>query len=163
VAVKIRSKIASVAVVVIASVGLWPAAAQAERSRRVDVPVVHTGLQAVSNLSLTFHAGSCTEYSRDPVYGGVSSVTLTLRNPFGDVTVDWHGYVSTSITATADVWHAWFEFKNSDGVLVATVNGFDGPNMEPSGLTYDFHRIKSIHMNEITFSQITKVDWWGDC
>ena len=160
---KLRRKIAGVAALVVACVGLWPAAAHAERSRRVDVAVVHSGLQAVSNLSATFHAGSCTEYAVDPISGGRSSVTLTLLNPYGDVTVDWHGYVSTSITATADVWHAWFLFKNSDGVVVATVSGFDGPNMIPSGLTYSFHRIKSIHLNEFTFFDIKKVDWWGDC
>jgi hypothetical protein len=160
---KISTKIASFVAVIIAGVGLSPAAAHAAVGKRLDVPVVRTGLKAVSTLDVVLDAGSCTEWNFAPVSRGRSTVTLTLLNPFGNATVDWHGFVQTSTTFTNDVWHARFDFKTSDGAVVATATGLDGPGMVPEGLTYDFHRFKSIFVNEISFFQITKVDWSGDC
>jgi hypothetical protein len=152
-----------VAVSVVAGVGLLPSAAHAERSRRVDVPVTLTGNQLTSTLNDSFKAGDCIEWGKDIVPSTPSSVTLTLLDTNGDVSVDWHGHMWTDASFSGDVWHQWFYFKNSAGTVLATVSGLDGPVMFTTNPPYDFHRFENVFINPFDFAQITKVDWWGDC
>jgi hypothetical protein len=167
VVVKFRSKIASVAVATITSVGLFPAAAHAEVSRRQNVPMTLNGSTLSSQLNLTFHAGDCTEWGlNDQLSHHVAGVDLTLLDGSGDVEVHWHGVTRTQASFSADVWHAWFIFKSSAGVtLLSTQNNrLDSPGLDPTNAAdTEFDRSQVLRMNPGNFGAISLVDYYGDC
>jgi hypothetical protein len=167
VAVKIRNKIAGVAVAVIAGVGLFPVAAQAATGRRLYVPLTLNGSTKFAWNNSTFTAGDCTQWGRDyPNFHNPSYYELTLLDAAGDVQVHWHGVTRTDASWTADVWHQWFIFHDAaNNVYLSTESRkLDSPPMDPTyaGDT-EFDRYQTFTINPNVFSSITYVDVWGDC
>jgi hypothetical protein len=167
VAVKIRNKIASVAVAVVASMGILPTAAHADVGSRANVPVTLSGTTLSSVLNVSFGAGDCHEWGQDYFpYHNTSAVYLNLLDTFGDVQLTWFGVTRTDHSWSTDVWHGWFVFKDSAGnVLLSTQNSkLNSPNMDPTaGNDTEFSRTQTLFMNPTLFTSITRVDYFGDC
>jgi hypothetical protein len=140
--------------------------AEAAGGSERNIPWVAKTYGGVSVLPQRFQAGDChlngvTE-TGTPSKAWIELVAADSDPP--GYWIEWRYSMGTSQSyyPFPDVWHVTFVFKNGNGAELFRWNT-DGPDMWTYDSTYTGAFEGLVHVTAFQVSNISMVDWYGDC